>query len=82
MRLFTFCNTCLSAASSRPARSLQYYVLLIRFLLLAIVIVSFIITALIGSVKVVGSIPDSLPERQTRFPDSASLGSRDERWLY
>ena len=34
MRLFTFCNTCLSAASSRPARSLQYYVLLIRFLLL------------------------------------------------
>ena len=34
MHLFTFCNTCLSAASSRPARSLQYYVLLIRFLLL------------------------------------------------
>ena len=50
--------------------------------LLAIVIISFIITALIGSVKVVGSIPDSLPERQTRFPDSASLGSRDERRLY
>ena len=34
MRLFMFCNTCLSAVSSRPGRSLQYYVLLIRFLLL------------------------------------------------
>ena len=34
MRLFTFCNTCLSAVSSRLGRSLQYYVLLIRFLLL------------------------------------------------
>ena len=34
MRLLMFCNTCLSSISSRPARSLQYYVLLIRFLLL------------------------------------------------
>lgn len=33
MHLFTFCNTYLSAASSRPGRSLCYYVLLIRFLL-------------------------------------------------
>lgn len=50
--------------------------------LIAIVIISFIITALVGSVKVVSSVPDSLPERHTRFPDPSSLGARDERWLY